>query len=295
MTTTQGLHTISAEEYHDLPAIGRSGIMSFLKSPFHYYSEYLAPDRPPRTDTTSTIIGSAYHTLILEPDQFFKRYIVKPKKVQNLPKVPLLKDVGKELYTKAKEIYETARVKKNDLEAEFEINSVGKIILSQADYQSLLAMEERLLSHPRAQGTLKGALFEQTLIWTDTDTGLVCKARPDILNFGIGLKVADLKTCEDASLSAFQYHLEEYGYDIQAAMIREGLGQITGFDFQKFDFLPQEKQYPHAFAIYRLDLEVLSAARAIFKSALYELKKCLTSNVWPSYPSKVVTLRKRNY
>lgn len=69
---------LSMEEYHNDPAIGSSGIKEIIKSPLRYWANSpLNPDRPKNEKTPSESLGTAYHTLILEPEKW--NYKIKEK------------------------------------------------------------------------------------------------------------------------------------------------------------------------------------------------------------------------
>lgn len=62
---------LSNEEYHADPAISSSGIKKLLKSPLEYWHESpLNPSREKQAATPSMKFGTAYHTLVLEPEKF---------------------------------------------------------------------------------------------------------------------------------------------------------------------------------------------------------------------------------
>jgi hypothetical protein len=62
---------LSNEEYHADPAIGSSGIKALLKSPLDFwYNSWMNPEKPEKKSSPAMKLGTAYHTLILEPDKF---------------------------------------------------------------------------------------------------------------------------------------------------------------------------------------------------------------------------------
>src|SRR5947208_533645 len=117
--------TLSNEYYHaDKASLSRSSIKDFYKSPYYYYAMHLNPNRPKRLATKDMILGSAFHTIVLEPDFFDKEYAIEPERV-------LLKDVGREKY----EAY------KSQCDA---LQSSNKEILSNDEYQTLCEMLKAL-------------------------------------------------------------------------------------------------------------------------------------------------------
>lgn len=67
---------LSNEEYHADPAVGSSGIKMLIERPYRFWYERNKPPRPAlkkRPNTKESIakkFGTAYHTLILEPELF---------------------------------------------------------------------------------------------------------------------------------------------------------------------------------------------------------------------------------
>jgi hypothetical protein len=78
-----GIYDLCIEDYHHGPGISRSGLIELKRSPYHYWYRYLNPDYKPETATLAQILGNALHTLILEPNEFEKRYFVMPELNKN--------------------------------------------------------------------------------------------------------------------------------------------------------------------------------------------------------------------
>lgn len=75
--------------------------------------------------------------------------------------------------------------------------------------------------------TMPGVIFrhiEIPIFWTDSDTGLPCKAKIDVklANWKNRNWIIDLKTTSEKSSEAFFDCFEDYGYDRQAAFYADG-------------------------------------------------------------------------
>ena len=257
-----GIYDLSLEDYHHGPGISRSGLMEFKRSPYHYWYRYLNPDYKPETATLAQILGNALHTLILEPNEFEKRYFVMPELNKTTKE-------GKERWQKIQ-------------------SELGnKETLSFNQYQTLQAMVESFQKHELANQFLENAEVEQSIYWTDLDTGVLCKCRPDILRCNL---IGDLKTAQDGSPRSFQYAAFNYGYYIQAAMIQEALMEIKDVQIKDFLFLVIEKSAPFALSIYQLDEPSLAQGRHEFKQLLIRYKHCLDTNDWPAYAIQEISL-----
>lgn len=255
------------DDYHNHQAISRSGVLEFSRSPYHYFKSYLENGRIKKNPTPAMTFGSAFHTLMLEPEKFDNEYICKPTPV-------LLKDVGREVY----DIY------KNTLEA---IDKMGKTVLSVDEFDALAEMKKAVENHPDANKLITGGQHEASLFWTDEHTGIECKARPDIWHEEI---VTDLKTIASADPKTFQRSMVEGGYHIQAAMIREAIRMNTGKDVKTFAYIVCEKTFPFSVAVYVLDELALEQGHCEFKNILLELKQCKQNNEWQSYKTQTISL-----
>ncbi|WP_339050262.1 PD-(D/E)XK nuclease-like domain-containing protein [Rickettsiella endosymbiont of Xylota segnis] len=257
-----GLYDLSIEDYHRGPGISRSGLMEFKRSPYHYWYKYLNPDYKPEPVTQAQIIGNALHSLILEPNEFEKRYFV-------IPEFNKVTKEGKERWQKIKS----------------ELGKKETLTLNQ--YQTLQHMAASLKKNKLASQLIENAEIEQSLYWTDPDTGILCKCRPDILRNNL---VCDLKTAQDGSPRSFQYAAFDYGYYIQAAMVREAIKQLKQKIIKDFLFLVIEKARPYAISIYQLDEASLDKGYQEFKTLLVRYQHCLESNDWPAYTIQEVSL-----
>jgi exodeoxyribonuclease VIII len=282
-----GVYDISINEYHSGPGISRSMLSKLKLSPYHYYKDYVADEKPTKPkDSDAQIIGNAFHTLVLEPHLFVEEYVInsKPGKV---PELPRLKDVGREAYDKAKKEIEEHKNKIAKAEHDFILDSFGKTILTEAQYEQVVNMVVALKNNDKIAKLIKGAAYEKSLFWNDPETGLLCKCRPDIFH---NTMICDLKTTRNASPHDFQRAVYHYDYYIQAAMLVEGAREVLGLDIKDFYFIVIEKEYPHASVIYKLDEMALAQGICDFKNLLFRLKECQEQNNWPSYTDQVISL-----
>lgn len=257
-----GIYDISNNEYHSSPGISRSGIMLLKRSPKHFWHKYINPLREPEKSTAAKTFGNAVHTAILEPHLFFDQYCIIPKLDKRTTK-------GKEKF------------------ATFSAANIGKIILTEEEYSEIQKISHSINKTEIPQQLVEGAKYEKSIYWTDKETGILCKSRPDIWHTNM---IVDLKTTADASFHAFQRDLYSYGYHIQAAMIREGIREIMGKDMSNFIFLAIEKEEPFVPAIYQLDESALDRGRDALKCHLQTYKECLEKNEWPGYPIERISL-----
>lgn len=261
ITHKDGIYDITNDEYHAAGGISRSKLMLLDKSPYHFWYESLSGLAKKKESTPAMIIGSVFHTLLLEPAKFRDEYVVMPK-IDRRTK-------------QGKEDYET-----------FVQQTVGKILLTHDQYENVLEMVQLVSKHEIVTTLLDEAQFEQSIFWTDKETGLQFKTRPDIWSTKM---VVDLKTTADASEYSFTRSAVNYGYYLQGAMAFEACKAI-GKPFEMFTILAIEKDAPHVPAIFIMSDEALQKGIDQFSHYKKQLKACFDANRWEGYPVRELSM-----
>lgn len=257
-------YDISIEDYHGGPGISRSRLTEFQKSPFHYWYKCNNPDTREPVEIIRKInaleFGNALHTFVLEPLTFKDRYTV-------LPKVNRATKDGKTKYAEALEL--------------------GLPIICEQAFDEIFKMAKSIEANADARGLIADAFYEKSLYWTDPDTELLCKARPDIWHDNM---IVDLKTTVSASYRDFQRSVYGYGYHIQAGMIREAVKHVVKTEIKNFLFVAIEKEPPYAVAVYQLDELAVNLGATQYQDILKGIRRCEDENNWPSYKSALITV-----
>jgi hypothetical protein len=68
------VHNMPVEEYHSKLALSNSAMKDLLVSPLHYWHWHLGPMRATEEPTPFKEFGTALHYLVLQPQEFYKRY-----------------------------------------------------------------------------------------------------------------------------------------------------------------------------------------------------------------------------
>ena len=181
-------------------------------------------------------------------------------------------------------------IKENDLMiaknyAAFLRHIGDKEIITEEMLDTANAMAVSLIRHPIVNKLFKSGKAEQSMFWTDPDTGLYCKGRLDWAS-DLGYLV-DLKTTIDASVEQFSRSIANFGYHRQNAMYVDGYTEITKTVTKGFIFIAVESKAPHAVGVYNLDSEGEGQGRMEYKELLAQFGECLESDVWPAYSDKV--------
>lgn len=258
-----GLIEMTNEEYHSGDGISKSHLDVVAKSPLHYWSKYLDPNREPEAPTPAMILGSATHCAILEPDLFPAQYAAMPEGLDRRTKV------GKEAYEQLMES--------------------GKTILSTDDYAACLAMRDAVHTHPIARTLLQDGKAEQSFFCTEPETGELVKCRPDwITENGV---VVDIKTTDDASPDGFAKSAANFRYYVQAPWYLDILERLYGEAPPYFLFVAVEKKRPHAVAVYFVENDQIAIGRERYLKDLNRIAECKTSGNWPGYSDQIEPLK----
>lgn len=242
---------ISNKEYRELVGISSTDLKKLTKSPAHY--KYWK-EHPEEMDTLSLLFGRAIHKYILEKDDFFSEFAVAPKC--------------------------NRRTKEGQAQwLLFEDQNEGKSILKDEEFQKIKEMRTALYNTPFVSQLLAGEK-ELSYFIKDEKTELIIKCRPDCLTqIGDTHILIDYKTCQDASTEAFMKSAINLNYDLQMAMYKEIMDEITGFEHSVI-FIAQEKTPPYAVNILEANEHFLKSGHDMFRTYLELYKECLDSGNW---------------
>lgn len=244
---------LTNEAYHQLKAVSPSQIKVLGRSPLHYYDQFLADDREKREATPAMQLGTALHTAVLEPELWDSTIAVPPHSFDRRTKV------GKER-----------------AEA-FAAESAGKLVLSPEDADQVRRMADAVRKHPAARFLLDlPGRREASYTWTDPQTGLACKTRPDWHSADRRI-VVDLKKTRDASRAEFAKSIANYDYHVQAAWNQDAL------EAEQFISIAVEDTRPFAVAVYPASVAMISAGQRRIEAAMALLAECWANGRWPGY------------
>lgn len=241
---------MTEQEYAAMPGVRRSELWRIAKSPAHYryYKEH------PQPATPALLFGQAVHSAILTPDDYARGYA----------------PAGMDRRTKAgREAYDA-------------LLASGVTPLSTEDAERITAIAAAVNACTTARRLLQGD-HETAYFWTDGLTGEKCKCRTDAETDVSGQHIiVDIKTCPSAATDDFIRDMLRYGYDMQAAMYREGVKAITGAE-STFVMIAVEKEPPHAVNVLECDHNVLLRGQDIYRLLLGVYHECAQTGYWYGY------------
>lgn len=246
----QGIR-ISNKEYRSMEGISSTELKKIMVTPAHYRHW---KDNP-QEDTPALLFGRAAHKYVLETYDFYNEFAVAPI-------VDRRTKEGKETWAK------------------FVSESNGKDIITEEQFNQIEQMRNAMLATPFVSKLINGE-HEISYFWTDEDTGLKCKVRPDSINHKLKV-IVDYKTTDNAETQHFMRKAIDLGYDLQSAYYLDGVKANTGEDYI-FVFIAQEKKPPYAVNILQADDIFIRSGREVYKAMLQTYKECEESGVWYGY------------
>ncbi|MEF9521352.1 PD-(D/E)XK nuclease-like domain-containing protein [Streptomyces sp. RB13] len=253
---------LSADEYHaDRTSISSSGLRALLApgcpAQFKYDRDH---PTPPKKEFD---LGHAAHQMLLGEG----------------PEIDVL-DFDNYLTKAAK----TARAEAYDM---------GVVPLLRREYEQVEAMVAAVRSHPDASSLLAmQGVAEQSIYWTDPDTGIRCRVRPDwLVQHPRVTLVVDLKTTTDASPDACSKAIESYAYHQQGALYIDGV-QAAGLapEGARFIWIFVSKKAPHLVTVRELADQDQDIGRARNERALRIYRDCEQTDTWPDWTGPVPTI-----
>ena len=261
-----GLVECSNDEYHSGPGISKSHLDKINgASPMHYWHHYLNPDREPEAPTPAKVLGSAIHSIILEPDLFSLEFAINPG-------IDRRSNAGKAEH------------------AQFVAENAGKTIITDDQAQACYAIRDAVHRHPLANGLLQRGKAEQSFYAIDKETGELIKCRIDYLPDS-GNMIVDVKSTEDASPGAFGKSAANYRYPLQTAWYQDVLDACFGEHPEHWVFLAFEKEPPYAIGVYFADATDVQRARIAGRRDLLRIVEHKRSGMWPDFGQEVLPLQ----
>lgn len=245
-------------EYHKAPSLSCSGLKHFIKSPAHYknYINGKKDDEP----TNAMIIGSYTHTITLEPNNI-SQYVIAPEGMSFAKKEGI----------------------------QFKKDNANKEIIKYDDDIIAKNISKQLNDNAMCKTILSGGIAESSIFWTDEESGVNIRCRPDYLNSELKI-IVDLKTTIDASPEAFPKSAWGMQYHLQAAFYQKGVFQQFG-EWYDFLFIAIEKGNPYLQpVIYKPDHELLKYSDMVINEQLKKFAECLHTDEWTGYSEKVISL-----
>lgn len=253
------------EEYHSKKAVSNSGISKILRCPamFRAWQDGELYEK----GSDALLFGSVFHCLALEPEEFYKRYIV-------------MREDGR---TKAgREEKETAAAKG--------LEQVRLDIWHNAHGMASAIRNKPILKKIISSQDIKR---EVSIYWQEEIYGIAipCKARIDLLATvpGFGLVAVDLKSTEDAHPDSISKNILKWGYYRQGAWYRRALESI-GTPSDVFLLVLVEKNAPYIVTPINIAQQAINKGNEECNKALEIYAGCIKMDKWPCYTEEILEI-----
>ena len=174
--------------------------------------------------------------------------------------------------------------------ADFYEANESKMILPLSGDDSLdilTILKESLFSHPAAVALLKNSEYQTSIFWTDPESGLKLKTRPDFWKpstkdrTGI---VTDLKTDRETEKEKHFRKIRDLNYPIQAVLQIMGLSHAKLIDEgARFFWIVACKNSPYNTEVYEFDSTDIEAFKEALKYKLEQIKLAIDKGIFLSY------------
>lgn len=174
-----------------------------------------------------------------------------------------------------------------------EVRAAGGIPLKPRQWDMVHGMAAALARHKLAAALLDptAGKAEQTIVWQDQQTGVMCRALIDLLRHpspsGVFI-IPDYKTCECAHPDKVARSVSDWGYHIQGWWYQQACKAAGRGPDVRFALVAQEKSAPYLVSVCFPDAESIQAGGLLARDAINQYAECSESGVWPGYPEQGV-------
>ena len=235
---------VAFKDYSAIEAVNWSTLKYMVHSPLHYRDACDAPGK----DTNGRLKGRGTHTAVLEPERFLIDYALFKGKIRR----------GKEW-----DAFKAIHAEEN--------------ILKRDEYDHCLCVAKAVRANVDARDILSRAKTEQTIEWTDEETGIRCKARLDILT---DREIFDLKGVKSVDARLLGAEVARMMYHCQLAWYREGVRCALGKNLAA-GLICVEHRSPHDVMVADADEEHLYLAWERVRELLNRVAECRKTGKWP--------------
>lgn len=195
---------------------------------------------------------------------------------------------NQERVKEGKEIYKTPRnsSRYKAEESKFYAANVGKYIINDKgaqSYESIECMLESCYKDETIKKLILGMEYQLSLFWTDKESGLNLKTRPDICQRKKNV-IVNVKTIGDGSPKKFSKELAKFDYPLQACV--EIRGCIESGLMQQVDnyfWLVLEKEPPYNATLYEFDKGDISVCMIQYDYLVNRVARAIKENDFPGY------------
>lgn len=251
-------------EYHADPSWSRSQIGDLIESPPLFFGRHIAKTfqrENPGSIPTALDVGTVAHWCLSNPGGWKRVVAIIPRDVLN--------DQGH---------------RKGSAWTEWRDANAGKVLMKREEFIPIDFMFTSVWNHPKASWLLaQPGPWEHSLFWTDEDTGLDLRCRPDkITRLSDGrVAIVDFKTTKAPNAREFARDAAKLGYHRQGAWYWDGV-ELSGEEVAGFVFVTVDKTPAYECRVFQLAEQAIQLGREENRRALRDLSARLATNHWES-------------
>lgn len=223
--------------------------------------------------------GNAFELALLDKEGFAQ-------------KVAVLKDsewVEKAMANDPKLVKPRASKSYNESYNEFMMGREGMYLINDKgpeSYETIERMLESCYQDKIIQGLIKNTEYQVSAFWTDEETGLRLKTRPDICKRKKNVLI-NVKTTLDGSPRGFSKDLANLDYPLQAAMEIKGCLQTGLLErIDNYFWLVVEKVAPYNATVYSFSESDISASMDELYYLFKKIKRAQDESLFPGYSDR---------
>ena len=231
--------------------LNASSLKELLKSPAHFHYHL----NNPKEETDSMKLGTAIHTLLLEPKEFKKDYCCMMKDMLPNPDMDMRNAANR------------------DFKKEFLEKNEGKIVFGEEDWTKIHLMVENAKKLPLVNKLLEAGSFEAeaSYYFKVDDTKWKGKIRVDYRSRILPVFL-DVKTSKDTSVNGFRKEHGNYDYALQIAYYYTYLSKFEDIDPNSIYILAVGNTAPYLSALFHITEAELDYGLSLMNVALNRLK-----------------------
>jgi exodeoxyribonuclease VIII len=244
---------VPEEEYHNWEAVSKSQLVKFMANPGKFKRKIEKPRA--KASQKRLDLGSVIDVLVFDgEDKYYEQFAIKPE-------------------FSGKGSREQKRL--------WEEENSHMIHITSEEEQNCIAAAKAVKENDLVKPYFETGMSQLSLVWTDEETGLLCKARPDLKPEGPIM--CDLKSTGDVSYYVVQKLIHSLKYHWQAAFYMDGWEANTGEEIETWKWFFVEREAPYPVEVYSMesDTDSIELARSEIRTALRKYLKCKESGQWP--------------
>jgi len=245
-------------EYHARPEWSNSQLKLLPQKPELFYGRFITKQFPPPAGK-SLDVGTIVHSVLLEGG--------------GVPVIPA-------------DVLNAQGHRKGKDWLAYKAEHEGEPLLTLAEAAPLIRMTWNAAAEPRAAALLAAeGPVEHSIVWTDAESGLLRRARPDkIVESDEGRLLLDVKTtqCDPTSEREWANEVAKYQYHRQAAWYWDAVEAFYGKEPAARCFIVLGNTPPYSCVVRELAGRAIELGRQENRAALLDLAGRLQTNNW--YP-----------